>query len=302
MATNSVTLSAGTTSWVVPNGITLLDKVEVWAGGGSGGATTSATTGTGGGAGGGSYSSNNNIAVTPGQNITVAIGQGGAAVNGNTNGANGNNSSFNNGAILAIFGQRGLRTNAAGVGGATASAVGEVKYAGGAGAAGTNASGIGGGGGAGGSNNNTGNAASGINRGVGQAGGGSGGNGGAANSNGNDAEIPGGGGGGSGNNGSGGPRYSGKGGNGQIIITWTEKTLSGITRDSTGNPLVSCDVYCFKDNGNNTATFVGNTTSNSSTGAYSFLVSGEGNNYFVVAFKDGSPNLSDITTRDLAPT
>ena len=294
----TVTLTPANTFWVVPDGITLLDMVEVRGGGGSGGATTANTT-AGGGGGGGAYARNNNVAVIPRTNITVAVGQGGASVTGNTNGVVGNNSSWNNGAILAMRGANGLRTNASGAGGNTASSIGQVKFAGGAGAVGVNSTVIGGGGGAGGGNNNQGNAGSGVNGGVGQQGGGSGGAGGnGRNLDGSAGYVHGGGGGGSGGNNSG-TRASGAGGNGSIIITYQEKTIAGITYGNTGAVLGACDVYLFCDNGNNTATFLGNATSNATTGAYSFTVSGEQAGYFVVAFKTGSPNVADITTRGL---
>lgn len=66
-------------------------------------------------------------------------------------------------------------------------------------------------------------------------------------------------------------------------LTGAANTVSGVTYDKSGNILGSCTVYLFKDNGDSTATFIGATTSNAGTGAYSFTVY-PGSTYFVVAF------------------
>lgn len=74
--------------------------------------------------------------------------------------------------------------------------------------------------------------------------------------------------------------------------------VAGITKDNNGDVLGSCDCYLFKDNGDNTAVYIGHQVSNASTGAYSFSTYA-GSTYFVVAFKDGSPAVMDVTDRTL---
>ena len=49
-------------------------------------------------------------------------------------------------------------------------------------------------------------------------------------------------------------------------------TVAGITKDNSGVALGSCDVYLFRDNGGDTATYIAYQESNSVTGAYSFAV------------------------------
>lgn len=72
--------------------------------------------------------------------------------------------------------------------------------------------------------------------------------------------------------------------------------VAGITKDNSGSVLGSCDVYLFRDNGNDTATFIAYVESNSVTGAYSFTVF-PGSTYFVVAFKGGATPVMDVTDR-----
>jgi len=76
-------------------------------------------------------------------------------------------------------------------------------------------------------------------------------------------------------------------------------TVAGITKDNAGVALGSCDVYLFRDNGNDTATYIAYVESNAVTGAYSFTVF-PGSVYFVVAFKGGATPVMDVTYRDLA--
>ena len=73
-------------------------------------------------------------------------------------------------------------------------------------------------------------------------------------------------------------------------------TVAGITKDNAGTALGSCDVYLFRDNGNDTATYIAYQESNSVTGAYSFTVF-PGSVYFVVAFKGGATPVMDVTDR-----
>lgn len=95
VASNSVTptdagqqvyASAGTYSFVVPSGITSVCAVCV--GGGGSAARGTVGDGGGGGGGGGTLGYANNIAVTPGETLTVTVGSGGAIAS--ANGANGN--------------------------------------------------------------------------------------------------------------------------------------------------------------------------------------------------------------------
>lgn len=84
---------------------------------------------------------------------------------------------------------------------------------------------------------------------------------------------------------------------GTAVATGGESlTIAGITKNSAGTALGSCIVYLFRDNGNNTATFIAYQTSNASTGAYSFTVY-PGSAYFVVAFKGGATPVMDVTDR-----
>ena len=89
--------------------------------------------------------------------------------------------------------------------------------------------------------------------------------------------------------------------NGNLIYTTGGEsvTVAGITKDNAGVALGSCDVYLFRDNGNDTATYIAYQESNSVTGAYSFTVF-PGSAYFVVAFKGGATPVMDVTYRDLA--
>jgi hypothetical protein len=73
-------------------------------------------------------------------------------------------------------------------------------------------------------------------------------------------------------------------------------TVAGITKDNSGVALGSCDVYLFRDNGNDTATYIAYVESNAVTGAYSFTVF-PGSTYFVVAFKGGATPVMDVTDR-----
>lgn len=76
-------------------------------------------------------------------------------------------------------------------------------------------------------------------------------------------------------------------------------TVAGITKTLGGMALGSCDVYLFRDNGNDTATYIAYQESNSSTGAYSFTVF-PGSAYFVAAFKGGATPVMAVTDRTLA--
>lgn len=79
-----VVTTAGTATWVVPDGVTRAVVEVIGGGGGSGGASPG---NTGAGGAGGGYASKFVTGLTPGQSISVTVGAGGAA--GATNGGNG---------------------------------------------------------------------------------------------------------------------------------------------------------------------------------------------------------------------
>jgi len=78
--------------------------------------------------------------------------------------------------------------------------------------------------------------------------------------------------------------------------------VTGVTKDNTGSPLGSCDVYLFKDNLDNTVTYKDHVVSNAVTGIYAFTnIADNDAQYLVVAFLDGSPNRMDVTDHVLQP-
>lgn len=78
--------------------------------------------------------------------------------------------------------------------------------------------------------------------------------------------------------------------------------LEGITYDKTGSVLVSCECYLFKDNQDNSLTYVGYDESDGVTGAYSFTgIADNDSQYIVVAWKDDSPHVFDVTDYVLQP-
>lgn len=81
-----------------------------------------------------------------------------------------------------------------------------------------------------------------------------------------------------------------------------ERKLEGITYDKTGSILGSCECYLFKDNLDNTLTYVAYTLSDAGTGAYSFTgIYDESAQYIVVAWKDDTPHIFDVTDHVLLP-
>ena len=215
-----------TTTWLCPAGVTSVN-VECWAGGGAGGGATGNPAAGGGGAGG-SYVKNTSIAVTAGTIYTVTVGTG--AIGNTGNGAAGNDSWFiNSGTILAKGGLGGARANSNNQtsAGALAISSGNVgftapfSYYGGAGGTGVAAGVSGGGGGASAGTGSNGNGAIGITAGIAVTGGGAGVNGSASSADGTDNTNLGGGGAG-GRAGSGTDRNGGDGGNGQVILTYTQ--------------------------------------------------------------------------------
>ena len=148
-STNTVALTVGTASWTVPSGVTQLTRVGALAAGG--GADNGGFGGEAGG--GGAYSEVDNVAVTPGNSLSLSIGvhgAGGAASASGLAGAAGGDTSVSylGAQILLAKGGGGGSNGATGAGGAAAAGVGTIKTSGGSGGNGGN--GGGGGGGAGG--------------------------------------------------------------------------------------------------------------------------------------------------------
>jgi hypothetical protein len=132
------------TSWTVPSDWTSNNTVEVIAGGAGG-----VNAAPGGGGGGGSYSLKANIALTPGSNVSIGIGVGGATTTaGGNTWFNGN--SLSNASVSAQAGQA-PSGGTGGLGGNATVSIGTTKFSGGNGGTG-NTNGHGGGGGAGGPN------------------------------------------------------------------------------------------------------------------------------------------------------
>ncbi len=220
-------------TWTCPPGITSV-RVESWGGGGGGGGSTS-TARCGGGGAGGSYVQNIAVAVVPGSNYTITVGNGGTA--GSTTvatspGGAGGSSSFSGPSITTIIavggggGGGGTSTTPNGAAGAgTTSGNGgstsPFNNAGGNGAAGVAAARSGGGGGAAGTNGVGGNASSSTTTGGTAAGpvGGNGANGTSTASTGGSVGTAPGGGSSGGYNASG-----GVGGKGQVTLSYASDT------------------------------------------------------------------------------
>jgi hypothetical protein len=222
---NNTYNSTANTSWTCPKNAIYV--VECWGGGGGGASygRTSAAHGSNGG-GGGAYAKST-VTCVKDTVYTIGIGNGGAgSTTNNANGVNGTNSQFNNSAVRASFGGRGLVAGSTpGVAGTVANCVYNViAYAGGNAA--TYALMVAGGGGAGGGNTAKGNNAIGSAGGIGGGGGSTGGAGGASNTSGSPSSTrAGGGGGGAGGNLGTTIKAGGNGNNGQIIITWNDWIL-----------------------------------------------------------------------------
>jgi hypothetical protein len=79
--------------------------------------------------------------------------------------------------------------------------------------------------------------------------------------------------------------------------------LAGITyRDISTEVLGNVTVYCFRDNGDDTVTFIGMELSDSVTGEYRFsAIPTSTPTYFVVGFRNGTPNTFDVSDRTLQP-
>jgi len=79
--------------------------------------------------------------------------------------------------------------------------------------------------------------------------------------------------------------------------------ITGVTRDNTGNLTGSVDVFLLKYNsGTHLFTQVAHGTSDASTGVFTFtgIVDNDAT-YNIVAFKDGTPHIFDVSDRNLQP-
>ena len=72
------------------------------------------------------------------------------------------------------------------------------------------------------------------------------------------------------------------------------KEISGVTKNSSGSVLGSCHTFLCRDNGDNTCDYIAYVLSDAGTGAYSFIAP-LGSDYFVLAWKDDSPHVFDVT-------
>lgn len=210
--------SSGT--WVAPEGI-FSARVECWGGGGGGGGSVRRQTYSGGGGGGGGYAKNTNVAVIPGSEYQVIVGNGGSAGPAGTSGGSGGNSSFGGGVVIATGGSGGgAGGNTAGTAGSGGTgSTGETIYNGGNGAGGSTT--VGGGGGEGSGSTANGGNATGRTGGTGTDGG-DGGNGGNNASAGNAGTAPGGAGGGAGRGNNQTGYLGGAGAPGRCVVTYND--------------------------------------------------------------------------------
>lgn len=127
--------TAGTFSFVVPDGVVEIAAVCIAPGGGGAcGASGDTNESPAGGGGGLSYS--NTIAVTPGETLTIINGSVGAAGGTMSSGGNGGDSGIRRGASTFLLKAQGGRggnwsSGVGGLGGAAASGIGDVRYSGG---------------------------------------------------------------------------------------------------------------------------------------------------------------------------
>lgn len=222
-------------NWIVPGGVYSITVEAIGGGGGGGNVETAGR--AGGGGGGGAYA-RSTIAVQPGQNFLITIGQGGSGSNSNKNGGN---TSFGSFVIAAGGNGAGLNSTNAGLGGSLNNSTGDVAFNGGNGGNGYGTScgsGAGGGGSAGYSTQNGANGSNGTSGNNGGAGGagngpisGSGGSGAGSNGNGNSGTNYGSGGGGGKSPCVGGTdRNGGNGTQGVVRITYSCSTPSAFTQ------------------------------------------------------------------------
>jgi hypothetical protein len=72
-------------------------------------------------------------------------------------------------------------------------------------------------------------------------------------------------------------------------------TVSGVTRDSVGNPLGSCTVHLFRSKDD---TLVDQQVSDAS-GNYTFITANPADTYYVVAYLAGSPDVAGTSVNTL---
>ena len=78
--------------------------------------------------------------------------------------------------------------------------------------------------------------------------------------------------------------------------------IEGIVYDVDGDPyLGAASLFLFKDNGDNTLTFVDHTVSSIGDGSYSFTVDDDDAAYLVTGFSDLATNIFDVTDHNLLP-
>ena len=88
-----------------------------------------------------------------------------------------------------------------------------------------------------------------------------------------------------------------------VISDATTYEIVGVTKDNDGDALGSCECFLFKDNQDDTLTFMDHTTSHVTTGAYTFSDVGDNDSqYIVYSFKDDTPHVFDVTDHVLQPT
>jgi len=78
-------------------------------------------------------------------------------------------------------------------------------------------------------------------------------------------------------------------------------SISGITKDSASVALGSCDVYLMRKLDDETTQYITKSISDPVTGEYSFLANPNISTYFVIARKEGFPNVYDVTDFTLTP-
>ena len=78
-------------------------------------------------------------------------------------------------------------------------------------------------------------------------------------------------------------------------------TISGVSKDSGGSPLATCECYLMKDNTDDTLSFV-NYVQSDGSGNYLFTnVPDNDSQYLVIFWKDDSPHIFDVTDHVLQP-
>jgi len=77
--------------------------------------------------------------------------------------------------------------------------------------------------------------------------------------------------------------------------------IEGVTKNQAGSPLGTCECFLFKDNEDNTLTFIAHDQSDGS-GNYSFTGLTDGSaTYLVYSYKDDTPHVMDVTDHVLIP-